>query len=480
VTRVAVVGGGIAGLAAALRLRDRLGPATEIILYEQARWLGGKLCTGSVGGLAVELGADAFLAREPGKARLSAAVELVRRVGLGAQLVHPQRLPSALVVDGRLRPVPSGTMFGIPANLGQVAELVDLTLDRDRAPAGGPPLLAPGEDVAVGELVRRRLGDQLVDRLVDTMLGGVYAGRADRLSLAATMPGLAAACASSSTLVGAVRTALLAAAPRQQGAPAFAAVHGGMSRFAGAVAAASRMTLRVGRPVRELTATGSGWRLALAGPPEPGLPGAGPEADAAEADGVVLAVPAGVAAELLRGVDESAAELVGEVEYASVALVTFAFPAGVELPPWTGFLVPATEGTIVKAATFLTDKWPHLRGRGDPVVIRASVGRYGEEEPLRLADDALVARVHEELSRLLGGLPEPVATQVQRWDQALPQYAPGHLDRVARARAALPATVRLAGAGYDGVGIPACVKSGQAAADQLADALTAPVEESET
>jgi oxygen-dependent protoporphyrinogen oxidase len=439
---VAVVGGGIAGLAAALRLRDRLGPAAQITVYEQGRELGGKLRTGSLASLAAERGADAFLAS-------GEAAALARRLGL--PLVHPRGVPAALVLDGELRPIPRGTLIGVPGDLAALAGVAEPAADRDRDE--GRPLLGPGEDAAVGELVRRRLGDEVTDRLVDPMLGGVYAGRADTLSLAATMPALAAACRTQPTLVGAVRVALAARPP----GPVFASVRGGIGRLAEAVAAESKATLRLGRPVRELAREGDGWRLLVGSVTE-------------SADAVVLAPPARPAARLL-GFDRDVAELVGGLDYASVALVTLALPPGTALPEWSGFLVPAGERTLMKAATFLTRKWEHLAGAGDPVLVRASVGRYGEEELLRPADPALVERVHAELSLILGGLPAPVAASVQRWGGALPQYAPGHLDRVAAARAALPATLRLAGAGYDGVGIPACIRSGEAAADGVVSAL---------
>lgn len=458
--RVAVVGGGIAGLAAALRLRDRLGPAAEITVYEQQRWLGGKLRTGSLAGVTAERGADAFLVYEPASTGESAAVALARRVGLGDELVHPRPVPAALVLAGELRAIPAGTLLGVPGELERLAGVARPAAERDRD--GGRPLLAAGQDVTVGELVRRRLGDQVVDRLVDPMLGGVYAGRADTLSLATTMPGLAAACRAETTLVGAVRAAL-AAAPRPPGAPVFAGIREGMGRLVEAVAVASGASPRLGRPVRALAQGPDRWRLVV---------GSTRNAERVEADAVVLALPSRPAARLLRGVDNGASALVGELDYASVALVTLALPGSLELPQWAGLLVPAAEGTAVKAATFLTSKWEHLSGPGDPVLIRASVGRYGGEQPLRLTNEALVHQTHLDLARILGrDLPGPVAAHVQRWGGALPQYAPGHLDRVAAARAALPATLQLAGAGYDGVGIPACIRSGQAAADQVAAAL---------
>jgi len=456
VYRVAVVGGGIAGLAAAVRLRD-LGPAgIDITVYEQSTVPGGKLCTGELAGAVTELGAEAFLADDPAGGD-SAAVRLAHRVGLGADLVHPATVPAAIAVAGGLLPIPAGTLLGVPSDPAALPPLAhpDLARDADRG-----PLLAPGADVAVGELVRRRLGDEVVDRLVDPMLGGVYAGRADRLSLAATMPGLATAAREHGTLVGAVRAAR-AAAPRPPGRPVFTTVAGGLSRLVNAAAAASAARLRLGRPVRELARSGRGWRLVLGPAPAP---------EVVEADAVVLAVPARSAARLLAGVDGAAAAAVGALDYASVALVAVALPAGTVLPDLSGFLVPAGEGTVVKAATFLGRKWPHLRRPDAPVIVRASAGRHGDERQLQVADDDLAATMHRELSALLPiPLPAALDTRVRRWGGALPQYVPGHPDRVAAVRAAVAAHpgLALAGAGYDGVGIPICVRSGETAADEV-------------
>jgi len=445
--RFVVIGGGIAGLAAALRLRDRAGDAADITVLEGSAVLGGKLRTGDL----AEEGAEMFLVRDRGTG--SAAWRLARRLGL--DLVHPAPVPAALAVGGALRPMPGGTLLGIPADPSTV-ESVATVEDRDRDEGG--PLLRAGEDIAVGRLVRRRLGDDVVDRLVDPLLGGVYAGRADALSLAATMPGVHAAAQIRSTLREAVADAL-AASPRPPGEPVFAAVRGGLSRLVDAVVAAARARVRLRAPARELSRAGRAWRV---------MTGSAPAPEHIEADGVVLAVPATPAARLLRDL-----EAIG-LEYASVALVTLALPPGTGLPELSGFLVPATEGYAVKAATFVAVKWPHTRRPDAPVPVRVSLGRHGEEHVLQRPDDELVALAHRELASLLGtNLPDPVATAVHRWGGALPQYGVGHVARVARVRAALPATLGLAGAAYDGVGIAACVRSGEAAADAVCDAVQA-------
>ncbi|HEY3009380.1 MAG TPA: protoporphyrinogen oxidase [Micromonosporaceae bacterium] len=459
--RIAVVGGGIAGLAAALRLRDRAPGGTRITVYEQSTAPGGKLRTGALAGSTVELGAEAFLMRDVSGDAESAAVVLAHRVGLADDLVHPEPVGAALALDGVLRPIPDGTLMGVPGDLDLVTAVARPAPDADRD--GGHPLLAPDEDVAVGALVRRRLGDEVVDRLLEPLLGGVYAGRADQLSLAATMPGLAAACRTQHTLTGAVRAAL-AASPRRPGDPVFATVAGGVTRLVDAVAAAARAELRLGLPVRELARVGTGWRLTVGAT-------RGPVHDTADA--VLLAVPARPAARLLAVVNPDAAADVGVLDYASVALVTLALP-GAALPNLSGLLVPAVEGTAVKAATFFTRKWAHLRRSDGVALVRASVGRYGEEAVLQRPDDSLVTLVHSELSEMVGPLPDPAGAVVQRWGGALPQYAPGHLDRVERVRAALAAdhpTLALAGAAYDGVGVAACVRSGEAAAEEIIKAL---------
>jgi oxygen-dependent protoporphyrinogen oxidase len=460
--RVAVIGGGIAGLAAAVRLRDRAPADTEIIVYEQSGVLGGKLRTGELAGTTVERGAEAFLVGGPDGGE-SAAVRFARRLGLGDALVHPAAVPAALAIGGRLEPVPAGTLLGVPGDLTTLGAVAAPAADADRDQ--GWPLLAAGEDVAVGALVRERYGDEVVDRLVDPMLGGVYAGRADLLSLEATMPALARTARSEHTLAGAVRSAQ-AAAVRVPGRPIFATVDGGMGRLVAAAAAASGARISLGLPVRDLSRTAHGWRLLL---------GPVPAAQHDDVDAVVLAVPAKAAERILSstqftsdagGIFTSAA--VGLVEYASVALAAMALPPGTPLPELSGFLVPATEGTLVKAATFVTRKWPHLGAGDGPVIVRASLGRFGEQERLRRDDLVLAAQAHAELGALLGGeLPPPVGSWVQRWGGGLPQYRPGHVERVAFARAGLPPGIALAGAAYDGVGIPACVASGESAAEDV-------------
>ncbi|HEV7706645.1 MAG TPA: FAD-dependent oxidoreductase, partial [Asanoa sp.] len=258
--RVAVIGGGIAGLAAAVRIKDT-GPAdTQVTVFEQGAALGGKLRTGELAGSPVELGAEAFLVRDAATGQDSPAITLARRVGLGDDLVNPAVGAAAIAVERKLVPVPRGTLTGVPGDVGALAGFARVDAGRDLD--SGEPLLGPDDDVAVGALVRRRLGDQVVDRLVDPMLGGVYAGRADRLSLAATMPALARQARVEGTLTGAVKAAQ-AAFPRVKGGAVFATVRGGVSRLVAAAAQASGAQIRLGATIREITRTPDGWRLTV-------------------------------------------------------------------------------------------------------------------------------------------------------------------------------------------------------------------------
>ncbi|MGI5244494.1 protoporphyrinogen oxidase [Dactylosporangium sp. CA-139066] len=443
--RVVVVGGGIAGLAAAHRLHT-LRPGLDVVLLDQRDRPGGKLSTGELAGGPVERGAESFLVGAP-EGGSSAALRLAEAVGV--TVVHPTPARAAVAIDGSLRDLPAGTLMGIPV------QAPDSVLDE---PATAP-LLAPGADVTVGGLVRPRRGDAVVDHFVEPLLGGVYAGRADRLSLRMALPALAAAAERAHTLTEALQAAV-AASRRTPGAPVFGTVEGGMSRLVDAVAAALP-DVRCGVTVRALRRSGGGWQLTL---------GSTRDAEVLDADGVVLAVPARPAERLLAAVDGVSSV---PLDYASVALVALALPA-TKLPELSGFLVPATEGLAVKAVTFFDQKWAHLRRPG-VTVLRASVGRHGDEGQLQRTDDALAEVVRAEVARLIGvdALPAELGRGVFRWGGALPQYTPNHQDRVRALRAGLAAhpAIAVAGAAYDGVGIPACVASGWRAAEAVLERL---------
>jgi oxygen-dependent protoporphyrinogen oxidase len=452
--RLAVVGGGIAGLAAA-QAAARAG--WHVTLLEADARTGGKLALGGVAGVQVDLGAESILARRP------EGTGLAEEVGLAEDLVHPATTAAGIWSRGELHPLPGGQLMGVPGDLRALAVsglLNAAALARVRADRLLPKTPVEG-DVAVGEYVARRVGRDVVDRLVEPLLGGVYAGHADRLSLAATVPQLAPLAAAGTSLTNGVRD-LLAARSGAPGGPVFAGIRGGVGRLPIAVGEDARRhgaELRTGVTARALMKAGQRWRLELG------------DGSAIDADAVVLAVPAPEAARLLTGHAPTAVEQLGAIEYASMAIVTFAFPAaalGPEGLPGSGFLVPPVDGRAIKASTFSTAKWPWLaHAAGNLVILRASLGRHGEEKDLDRDDEDLVKVALSDLGDAIGIAATPVDTHVQRWMGALPQYAVGHLDRVAAVRAALPKGIAVAGAAYDGVGIPACIASARRAIVEL-------------
>ena len=451
-TSVVVVGAGIAGLAAAHAL-SRRAPGCRITVLEGSPAVGGKLRTSELAGIAVDEGAESFLLRVPEGAALTDAV------GLGPDLVSPAVGAAAVWTRGRLRPLPTGTLLGIPGDLRALASSGAVS-PRGTARAA-LDLALPGpvvtRDLSVGELVGRRLGREVVDRLVDPLLGGVYAGRADDLSLDMTVPQLTTAARRERSLIRAVRSV---ATSGTSSGPVFGGLRGGLGRLAEAVLRDSGAELRTRCAVRELHRTPTGWRLVTGPVPSP---------EVIEADAVVVAVPATPAARLLATSAPVAAAELREVDYASVAIVSLAWPAEAwpDAPALSGFLVPAVDSRAVKAATFSSQKWAHLRG--EMVVVRCSLGRYGEPHDLQRTDDELVASALADLRDATGLAAAPIDSRVTRWGGGLPQYRPGHRDRVGRIRRDVAAHPGLAvcGAAYDGVGIPACIRSAQAAVDVL-------------
>ena len=445
--RVVVVGGGVAGLAAALEARA-LRPDAEVVVLEASGRVGGKVAVSEVGGLPVDEGADSMLTRVPD------GLALARAAGLEAELVAPVTGQASVWSRGRLRDLPAGTLLGVPTDLAALARsdlLSPAGLYRvlaDLAAPGGPVQ----DDVSVGDLVRRRLGGEVVDRLVDPLLGGVYAGRADLLSLRATLPQLVGPAGRHRSLLLAGREAR-AATPPSDG-PLFNSLPGGLGRLPEQLARAARAEVRLHTTVRALDRTPTGWRLTT---------GSNAEPQQLTADVVVLALPAAPAGRLLAGLAPSL-----DVDYASVAIVTLVLD-GPTPGRGSGYLVPAVEGRVTKAVTFTSRKWRHLAG--DRSVLRASVGRYGETRDLQRDDADLVAVVTGELAQVVGPLPPVAASRVTRWGGGLPQYAVGHLDRVRVTREAVARHpgLAVAGAAYDGVGVPACARSGRDAARQAVE-----------
>jgi len=458
---VAVVGGGIAGLAAAFFLRE---VPCRVTVLEGSPRLGGKLSVSEIAGVMVDEGAEALLFRRP------EGTGLVAAAGLEGELTWPGTTAARIWSRGRMYLLPRRQVLGVPADLAELADTGLLSSDgmaRARQDLGLPATARDG-DVPVAAFVAARFGHEVVDRLVDPLLAGVYAGRSEELSFEATLPAVAAESRKHASLAEAAGALLPdPAGPRAPDpVPVFTTLAGGLGELPAAVAAASGASVRTNVMVRALDRTATGWRLTV---------GSRHDEEYLTADAIILAVPASPAARLLGGAPGAVAAVAAlrEIRYASMAIVTLAYQAAAFPRPLegSGYLVPAADGRPVKAVTFSTVKWPHLRHAGDGLhIVRCSLGRIGEESLLQSGDAELARLAAEDLNTATGAQGAPVAARVTRWGGGLPQYTVGHLDRVARIRSAVAAQPGLAvcGAAYDGVGIPACVATARAAAGQIA------------
>jgi len=487
---VVVIGGGIAGLAAAFYLKDE---PVRVTVLEGAARLGGKLSASDVAGVAMDEGAEALLARRP------EGIELITAAGLGGDLVPAGVTSSAIYTRGAMRPLPRRQFMGVPADVDELAATGVISPEGVARARAEEVRAAGAVDVSVTEYIGSRLGAEIVDRLVDPLLGGVYAGRSEDLSFTATLAPLAAATRGHAALTEAVSSLLppqpvdpqsdnskkqvgaggtgaggTGAPARGDGkpAPVFVTLTTGLGALPEAVAKASGADIRTGAMVRELNRTETGWRLTIGSAADP---------EYLDADAVIVAVPAAPAARLLRDAAPAAAAQLAGIPSASMAIITLAFPAAVlfqgqgPAQQRSGYLVPAVDGRVVKAVTFSTVKWPHLARQAPVHVVRCSVGRSGDVVVLQRDDQELADLAAAELGDVLGITARPVAQRVTRWGGGLPQYNVGHLDRVARIRAGVAAQpgLAVAGAAFDGIGIPACIATAKSAAAQVAAYLAA-------
>ena len=456
---VVVVGGGISGLAAARRLSAA---GLSVLLLEGSPRLGGKVAAVRLGDLRVDGGAESVLVRRP------EATALIGALGLDDRLVHPTDAKAQVYVDGAAVELPP-SVLGVPADLDALAGLLSpdgLVRARQEPSLPAPPL---PDDVPIGVLLDERFGPEVTDRLLEPLLGGVYAGQARRLSFAAVSAALFARVRGGGAL-----SAHAAQTRRPGDGPVFGGLAGGIVGLVEALAAdltGRGVEVRTSTAVRGLAADPQGYRLTVGSAREP---------ETIRTRAVVLATPAAATGRLLGGLAGSA-ERLGAIPYASVAVVALAV-GGVE-PVGSGLLVPPGQLPTVKAVTHSSTKWGWLRRRttaiwGDEVhALRASVGRLGEERLLQIDDPGLIERTVAELRGLPGwsGV-ELVAGTVQRWGGGLPQYEVGHLDLVARLRVELAVRPGLAvcGAAYDGVGIAACLGSAEVAVNKITSDLGTP------
>lgn len=498
---VVVVGGGIAGLAAAWELTHGK-PSFRVVLVERESRVGGKITTAPFAGIDLDGGPDSFLARVP------AAATLAREAGLGDELVAPATGQALLWARGRLRALPTGLVLGLPADVPALAR--SGVLPRWAAARAALDLVLPGrqvgegDDVSVGAVVRRRMGATVQMGLVDPLLGGINAGHTDDLSAAVAAPQILAAARRDRSLIRGLRAAgtsgtasgavtgggpgekragadlprpvtgggpgetgagadlphlVTGGGPGETGAGAvFLTVRGGLGRLVAALAAgigAAGGEVLTGDGVAAMTRDGPQWSVTLESGRTIG------------AAAVVVAAPTGAAARLLEPLSPAASMTLGSIRTASVALVLLSYAASATVSPLagSGFLVPRGEGKLLTACSWVGAKWPHL-AQPDRLVVRASTGRIDDDRQAHLDDYELINRVHAELAEAMGLRGRPLDGRVHRWVDAFPQFEVGHLERISRAeeRLAVDAPgVFLAGAALRGVGLATCIAGGRAA-----------------
>ncbi|MBI2161500.1 MAG: protoporphyrinogen oxidase [Candidatus Rokubacteria bacterium] len=459
--RLIVVGGGIAGLAAAHRAlevaRER-GIALDLAVVEARERLGGTIATERADGFLVEAGPDSFLSEKPW------ALALCQRLGIEDRLARTDDRFRKVFVwrAGRLHPLPDGFQLLAPTQLrsfvtsrifswpGKLRMAFDLVLPRGIA-----------DDESLGAFVRRRLGREALERVAQPLVAGIYTADPDDLSLAATMPRfLELEKRDRSIILALWRASRKAPQAGTSGArwSLFVTFKDGMEEFVTALASrlpAGAVFLK--HRVTGLERSGAGWRIAC----DAGAP--------LEADRAIVTTESHVAGRLLRYVDPALATLLGEIPYASSATVSFGYRR-MDVPhplDGFGFVVPRAEGRALIACTFSSVKYPGRAPEGH-ALLRCFVGGALNEAILELEDAALIARCRDELRQAMGITAEPVLTRLHRWPAAMPQYHVGHLARVEaieRCVAALPG-LGLAGGGYRGVGIADCVRSAEAAAER--------------
>lgn len=436
---VTIIGGGISGLVAAF---DFQRAGWSVTLHEAEDRFGGKLWSSPVGDRLVDAGPDTFLARVP------QGRQLCEDLGLAAELTSPVApVPAYFHRNGQLHELPPGTVLGVPTDLDALAASglvspeglarASEDLYREATPIDG--------DISVGAYFRARLGDEVTDRLIDPMIGGINASDIDRLSLASASPQLAAAARSHRSIIEGLRSsrATVGATLGSAGAdePVFFGLPGGIARITDALA--ERLShdpdqpavLRLSSAITDLSSI--------------------------DTDHIVVATPTGPAARLIRAVSPDAASLLDQVAYSSVAQVTIEIPKSAIDPVLdaSGILFPRVDGTIITAATFFSTKWAHY-DRPDTALIRMTSGRFGDTRASALDDAELTATLIGELGAVIDISAPPVAVRVHRWVDALPQYTPGHASRVDAIMAALASdapNLHLIGAPYEGIGIPACI-----------------------
>ena len=459
--RIAIVGGGISGLTTAFYLEQerRRGAPVEFVVFEAEPRLGGVIQSERVDGCIIEAGPDSFLSSKPW------ARDLCDDLRMSSQLIGSRdaERKTYVLIDGHLQPLPAGMQLLAPTRLGPILSSrlfsPQTKLAMLREYLYPPESLAADDDESVASFVSRHFNSEVVDRIADPLLSGIYGGDVSVLSVRATLPQMVdAECRHRSLIRGALaaRTAHKTGAPPQ---PLFTTMREGMQRLVEAlVRQLPRETLRCSHPVDVLQARESGWQISSAGRTE-------------DFDQVVLALPAHATAKLMAGVSSATrvVEILNEFSYTSAVTVALAYKAGeITLPPGFGFLVPRSEAKRMMACTFVHNKFEN-RAPEDIALLRVFLGGARDAEILDRSDTEIVEIVRRELREILNLTAEPRLVRVFKWWKSMAQYEVGHLLRVARLEMHIQrlSALHLSGSAYHGIGIPDCVRLGRSAADAI-------------
>ena len=461
--RIAIIGGGISGLSSAFYLEKArtAGAELEYTLFESGQRLGGCLSSDRIEGCLVEAGPDSFLTEKPW------ASALCQELGIADQLIgsNDAQRKTYIVVHNRLIAMPDGLMFMVPTRLLPTAlsPLFSWSTKVRMARELLHPPRPMEDDETVAQLVERHFGAEVVDRLADPLLSGVYGGEAGKLSARAVLPRFVEMEEKYGSLSRAMLVAhkkMAQAARKQPPRPLFTSLKEGMQQMVDAILArVDPEAIRLRRHVRRIYPENGGWRLAI-------------EMNGDERyDAVILATPANVAGELLDGVDPVLARNLLDITYSSSVTVTLGYYKQqlARLPRGFGFLVPRSEGTRMLACTFVHNKFPH-RAPPDKGILRCFLGGARDEAVLGLSDEEMLETVHRELRDIVKLDARPIFARVYRWREAMAQYEPGHIARVAEIekRVAEMPGLAIAGNAYHGIGVPDCIRSGMEAANAVA------------
>ncbi len=461
--RIAIIGGGISGLSAAFYLEKAraAGVEVEYTLIESGQRLGGCMSSDHIEGCLVEAGPDSFLTEKPW------ASNLCQELGIADQLIgsNDSQRKTYIVVKGRLIVMPDGLMFMVPTQLVPTAlsPLFSWNTKMRMARELLHPPRPMHDDETVAEMVERHFGAEVVDRLADPLLSGVYGGDAGKLSARAVLPRfveMEEKYGSLSRAMLAARKKMSAVTRKQPAKPLFTSLKDGMQQMVDTIVGRlNPESIRLRRHVRRVYPEDGGWRVSI-------------EMNGDERyDAVILATPANVAGTLLDGVDLELARNLLDITYSSSVTVTLGYYKDqlTKLPPGFGFLVPRSEGTRMLACTFVHNKFPHRAPEGKGI-LRCFLGGARDEAVMGLTDEEILETVYRELRNSVKLEGRPMFARVYRWREAMAQYEPGHIARVAKIekRVAEIPGLALAGNAYHGIGVPDCIRSGKEAANSVA------------